>query len=143
MAAILVFYTDFQVAPPLESYLLASTKTTESGTLQSKKCSFLAFLAMYPTYYKGKSEMKGKERKLKKPRSTLLVKNYSKSVTNSSPVQATPIRHLRRNIRRVKQMMNVVQPITHLKFLMSRNVCLIKNIFLCITVATTSHITSL
>ena len=40
MAAILVFYTDFQVAPPLESYLLASTKTTESGTFQSKSAAF-------------------------------------------------------------------------------------------------------
>jgi len=40
MAAILVSYTDFQVAPPLESYLLASTKTTESGTFQSKSAAF-------------------------------------------------------------------------------------------------------
>src|SRR6218665_2731101 len=40
MAAILVFCTDFQVAPPLESYLLASTNTTESGTFQSKSAAF-------------------------------------------------------------------------------------------------------
>ena len=40
MAAILVSYTDFQVAPPLESYLLASTNTTESGTFQSKSAAF-------------------------------------------------------------------------------------------------------
>jgi len=40
MAAILVFYTDFQVAPPLEIYLLASTNTTESGTFQSKSAAF-------------------------------------------------------------------------------------------------------
>jgi len=40
MAAILVFYTDFQVAPHLESYLLASTMTTESGTFQSKSAAF-------------------------------------------------------------------------------------------------------
>src|SRR6218665_2939861 len=40
MAAILVFYTDFQVAPPLESYLLASTNTTASGTFQSKSAAF-------------------------------------------------------------------------------------------------------
>jgi len=50
MAAILVFYTDFQVAPPVKSYLLALTMTAESGTFQSEKCSFLAFLAMYPNY---------------------------------------------------------------------------------------------
>ena len=40
MAAILVFYTDFQVAPFLESYLLASTNTTEIGTFQSKSAAF-------------------------------------------------------------------------------------------------------
>src|SRR6218665_2110402 len=52
MAAILVFYTDFQVAPPLESYLLASTKTTESGTFQSKSAAFSGvpdvLLVIYP-----------------------------------------------------------------------------------------------
>src|SRR6218665_3767046 len=36
MTAILVFYTDIQVAPYMESCLLASTMTTESGTVQSK-----------------------------------------------------------------------------------------------------------